>query len=524
MTDEENKNEYPSDEKEDVVDDNIPVSSTSSSCFSVLDLFIPIHDIPITFSDLTPIGQNDVGSDGGGVAQIDYEDDFIIAHDYIRALLHIPEITTQRALRLSATCLRQNPANYTIWYYRRQCLYHIYWLPIMNSRNQPPPRQDQQPNLSDETFQFLQHEMLLSATLGGDNPKNYQIWYHRRALLEQLDHVLVLFSAEDHHHHDSDNCKSLVTIVQTYYQNELNYIATVLEQDGKNYHAWSYRQWLIQVMVIAADRRPTKNKNDPTTGSISNTTTTTTTTSLYEQEIIYIESLIEMDHRNNSAWNHRWFISHQRQQHEQQQQQQQHEQQPPSSHEKQSSELFPPSTATTTAITNHPTTCLSPNYVTMEMNYGISIAQMDPYNESPFRYCMALIKEQINSNPLMQDAETLLSFVQTYYQQIRAIEKQWKEKEETETTEKNKMTSSEVPNDEVVSYNSSGSNMDGSSTFCSVPLTSALIDMLEWMNDEVSIRQASEYATQLAHVHDPIRCKYWNYRIHKINKNQSINQ
>ena len=26
---------------------------------------------------------------------------------------------------------------------------------------------------------------------------------------------------------------------------ELNYIAKVLEEDAKNYHAWSYRQWIL---------------------------------------------------------------------------------------------------------------------------------------------------------------------------------------------------------------------------------------------------------------------------------------
>lgn len=29
---------------------------------------------------------------------------------------------------------------------------------------------------------------------------------------------------------------------------ELEFIADILNQDAKNYHAWQYRQWVIQVL------------------------------------------------------------------------------------------------------------------------------------------------------------------------------------------------------------------------------------------------------------------------------------
>ena len=31
---------------------------------------------------------------------------------------------------------------------------------------------------------------------------------------------------------------------------------------------------------------------------------------LWEFELEYVESLLELDVRNNSAWNHRWFVIH----------------------------------------------------------------------------------------------------------------------------------------------------------------------------------------------------------------------
>jgi protein farnesyltransferase/geranylgeranyltransferase type-1 subunit alpha len=67
----------------------------------------------------------------------------------------------------------------------------------------------------------IKTDLDLAATLGGDNPKNYQIWYHRRALLEE--HGLADFLGS-----------------------ELSYITEVLDEDSKNYHAWSHRQWIIQ--------------------------------------------------------------------------------------------------------------------------------------------------------------------------------------------------------------------------------------------------------------------------------------
>ena len=50
-----------------------------------------------------------------------------------------------------------------------------------------------------------------------------QIWYHRRALLET-------YGARD------------------FMEEELAYIEEVLGIDSKNYHAWSYRQWILMTV------------------------------------------------------------------------------------------------------------------------------------------------------------------------------------------------------------------------------------------------------------------------------------
>ena len=50
-------------------------------------------------------------------------------------------------------------------------------------------------------------------TFAQENPKNYQIWYHRRAIVEE--------------HGDAAG--------------ELEFCAKVFATDAKNYHAWAHR-------------------------------------------------------------------------------------------------------------------------------------------------------------------------------------------------------------------------------------------------------------------------------------------
>lgn len=52
-------------------------------------------------------------------------------------------------------------------------------------------------------------------------------------------------------------------------------------RDAKNYHVWSYRQWLVRRFGIWDDEREWK----------------------------AVEQLLAEDVRNNSAWNHRWYLA-----------------------------------------------------------------------------------------------------------------------------------------------------------------------------------------------------------------------
>lgn len=128
---------------------------------------------------------------------------------------------TERALELTALCLRYNPANYTVWWYRRQILST---LSKQESDDDDDDDDDNNHTITNNSLTYydlerIQNDLDLASTLGGSNPKNYQVWYHRRSLLE--------YTFETSHEND-DNIQIA--------RDELKYIEQVLDEDAKNYH------------------------------------------------------------------------------------------------------------------------------------------------------------------------------------------------------------------------------------------------------------------------------------------------
>lgn len=135
-------------------------------------------------------------------------------YDYFRAILSTQEKST-RALELTKDALRLNAANYTVWQYRWvfdldfPCFFsdhEIFCLDFI--------RRDILKALDFD----LQGELAYTEEIMIDNPKNYQVWHHRRVIVEWLN--------------DSSH--------------ELALTEEILGMDAKNYHAWQHRQWAIQ--------------------------------------------------------------------------------------------------------------------------------------------------------------------------------------------------------------------------------------------------------------------------------------
>eukprot|EP00123_Amoebidium_parasiticum_P001563 comp12682_c0_seq1/m.7774 comp12682_c0_seq1/g.7774 ORF comp12682_c0_seq1/g.7774 comp12682_c0_seq1/m.7774 type:complete len:311 (-) comp12682_c0_seq1:32-964(-) len=172
------------------------------------------------WKDVTPIPQNDGPYP---VVPIAYSQTFIDTMDYFRAVLLANEMS-ERAFEVTTDAIGANPGNYTAWEFRRK---------LLKALNKD-----------------LREELEYVQEMAEDNAKNYQLWYHRRAVVEMLGD----------------------------YSRELSFSGHMLADDAKNYHAWTHRQWVVQSQ------------------------------SLWDGELDYIDELLTEDLRNNSAWNHRWFV------------------------------------------------------------------------------------------------------------------------------------------------------------------------------------------------------------------------
>lgn len=64
----------------------------------------------------------------------------------------------------------------------------------------------------------LQNELNYTEEIISRNPKSYQVWHHRRVIVEWLN----------------EGAK------------ELELTEHILGMDAKNYHAWQHRQWAIK--------------------------------------------------------------------------------------------------------------------------------------------------------------------------------------------------------------------------------------------------------------------------------------
>jgi len=172
------------------------------------------------YADLTPIPQDDGLHP---VCAINYKQAFTTTMDLFRAVVAANELS-ERALKLSEAAIHFNPANYTAWQFRRACLYAL------------------ESDLGEELMYIAQRAAI--------TPKNYQLWYHRRTIVEKYGD----------------------------YSQEKAIVREIFREDAKNYHVWSHRHWVLK------------------------------TYHCWEGELDFVEEMLEEDLRNNSVWCHRFLV------------------------------------------------------------------------------------------------------------------------------------------------------------------------------------------------------------------------
>ena len=178
------------------------------------------------WENLAPIPQYEEGL--APICAIKYKPEYAEVMSYFRAVLKAEEVS-DRAFRLTQRVIKLNNGNYTAWYYRRKLL--------------------------EELGLSLEDEMkwLQSEECGLEMEKSYQIWHHRRCIAEILGERLNL-------------------------DDEMMFLRAIFDSDHKNYHAWSYRIWLIERFQ------------------------------LWTNELDFVDEMLAIDSENNSVWSYRYFI------------------------------------------------------------------------------------------------------------------------------------------------------------------------------------------------------------------------
>jgi protein farnesyltransferase/geranylgeranyltransferase type-1 subunit alpha len=194
--------------------------------------YIPITERP-EWADVTPLRQPEASTK---VVAIRTDPDHADLLGTFWAALNSGE-RSQRVLDLSEEIiLNYNSAHFSVWAWRWECLLSLSKL---------------------DTEEGVIAETELMRRVATDNPKNYQLWNHRRKF--------GLYRGGEHAGH------------------EMQFSAACLAYDAKNYHAWAHRQAILTAFG----------------GQM---------TSLWSEELAVTEKFLREDLRNNSAWTQRFFI------------------------------------------------------------------------------------------------------------------------------------------------------------------------------------------------------------------------
>ncbi|GAA5837000.1 hypothetical protein JCM3766R1_006501 [Sporobolomyces carnicolor] len=168
---------------------------------------------------------------------------------------------SQDSFNLTTKVLEMNPEFHTGWSMRRTILLKN----LLPSSNSTEVRQT-----------LLEQDLGLTNRSLRMNPKNYSVWEHRKWVLETM-------------HRAAD------------WAFEIKMVESFLEKDGRNFHSWDYRRYLINsILSIASEPTPTGTGSD-TTASLRVPEPLPTT----ESELAFTTRKISENFSNFSAWHYR---------------------------------------------------------------------------------------------------------------------------------------------------------------------------------------------------------------------------
>lgn len=261
----------------------------------------PYYSVHPLWQDVDPIPQADQSN---ALAAIAYHPRYSEAMSYLRALMAENEVS-ERALGLTEDLIAMNPAHYTVWIYRMRILKGL-WVTSKDASEEggakivevvddegAVPNSDED---DDETlWNNVKEEIKWLDDVSFRNLKNYQIWHHRHALVDLLP--------PDPRLSTSSISKPTQQKLTVFVTSEQTFLAQILSLDTKNYHVWSYRQWLCSRYPSLLLPNPLTIDDIPSTSNTSYSETYQT-----HPEVTAITTMITEDPFNNSAWSHRYFL------------------------------------------------------------------------------------------------------------------------------------------------------------------------------------------------------------------------
>ncbi|GKT36143.1 hypothetical protein ADUPG1_009163 [Aduncisulcus paluster] len=173
---------------------------------------------------------------------IEYTPEYKSAINHINRLVH-EQIYTEETMKATLDVMEMNPAHYAVYELRRKTIDVISY------------------DLNAE-LEFT-HQFILKSI------KVFQLWNHLEEIISKYrDSILKSEISEE------EKAKTLKTLAI----GEIAFSTSVLDVDSKNYHCWTYRQFIIRTFDI------------------------------YEGELAFSQSLIVKDRLNNSAWSYRMWV------------------------------------------------------------------------------------------------------------------------------------------------------------------------------------------------------------------------
>ncbi|KAF2257962.1 protein prenylyltransferase [Lojkania enalia] len=174
---------------------------------------------------------------------------------------------TIEVLDLITKLLNENPEYYTIWNHRRRALRYLFAAPDPKDSSPGPSKRHAQ--------DLVESDLRLTFLLLRKFPKCYWIWNHRNWILRIAESFVQTAEA------------------RKLWSEELQLIGKMLHADSRNFHAWSYRRFVVaqleRLQAPATSEPPSREARQ----------------SLTESEFEYTTKMIKTNLSNFSAWHNR---------------------------------------------------------------------------------------------------------------------------------------------------------------------------------------------------------------------------